>query len=181
MTVLVPCDPIEMKKAIFAAAAIEGPVYIRVARPVVSNITTEDTPFEVGKMVILREGTDVALISTGLMTERALQAALILEKEGISAKVVNVHSLKPFDVAALQQIARGVKGIVTAEEHSVIGGLASVVSENLVGNVPQGFGFERIAIMDQFGKSGKPEDLFSYFHLTDKDIADKARIIVRSK
>ncbi|MDD3903962.1 MAG: transketolase C-terminal domain-containing protein [Sphaerochaeta sp.] len=181
MTVLVPCDPIEMKKAIAAAATINGPVYIRVARPVVSNITTEDTQFEIGKVVTLREGTDVALISTGLMTERALHAALMLEKEGISTKVVNVHSLKPFDVTTIRQIAKSVKGIVTAEEHSVIGGLASAVSESLVGTLPQGFGFEKVAIMDTFGKSGKPEDLFSYFHLTAEDIANKARSIARRK
>jgi len=181
MTVLVPCDPIEMKKAIAAAATINGPVYIRVARPVVSNITTEDTQFEIGKVVTLREGTDVALISTGLMTERALHAALMLEKEGISAKVVNVHSLKPFDVTTIRQIAKSVKGIVTAEEHSVIGGLASAVSESLVGTLPQGFGFEKVAITDTFGKSGKPEDLFSYFHLTAEDIANKARSIARRK
>lgn len=179
MTVLVPCDPIEMKKAVEAAATINGPVYIRVARPVVINITTEETPFDVGKAVTLREGSDVALISMGLMTERALKAADILAAEGISAKVVNIHTIKPFDTDAVRALAKNVKGVVTSEEHSVIGGLYSAVSEALVGQVPVGFSVEPVAIMDKFGRSGKPEDLFTYYHLTSEDIAQKARAIMK--
>lgn len=181
MTVLVPCDPIEMKKAVAAAAKIDGPVYLRVARPVVSNITNEDTPFEIGKAVVLKEGTDVAIVAMGLMTERALQAAILLEKEGVCAKVVNIHTIKPFDSEAIRDIAKTVPGIITCEEHSVIGGLYSAVSESLVGNVPLGFRVEPIAIMDQFGRSGKPEDLFTYYHLTAEDIARKARVILHKE
>ncbi|HKM08618.1 MAG TPA: transketolase family protein [Sphaerochaeta sp.] len=181
MTVLVPCDPIEMRKAVFAAANIDGPVYLRVARPVVSNITSEDTPFEVGKAVVLKEGTDIAIISMGLMTERALQAAKLLEQDGISAKVVNIHTIKPFDKEAIKDIAKNVQGIITCEEHSVIGGLYSAVSETLVGNVPLGFSVEPVAIMDQFGRSGKPEDLFAFYHLTAQDIARKAQAIIKKE
>jgi transketolase len=181
MTVLVPCDPIEMQKAVFAAANINGPVYLRVARPVVSNVTSIDTPFEVGKAVTLKEGNQVALLSMGLMTERALQAAEQLEREGISTKVINIHTIKPFDATAVRMLANSVKGIVTCEEHSVIGGLYSAVSETLVGQVPQGFKVKPVAIMDIFGRSGKPEDLFSYYHLTAEDIAQKARKIVKEE
>ena len=181
MTVLVPCDPIEMKKAVAAAAKIDGPVYLRVARPVVSNITKEDTPFEVGKALVLREGTDVAIISMGLMTERALKAAELLEKEGIRAKVVNIHTIKPFDGEAIRAIAQNVQGMITCEEHSVIGGLYSAVSEALVGKVPLGFKLEPVAIMDQFGRSGKPEDLFAYYHLTAENIVRKAQDILKKE
>ncbi len=181
MTVLVPCDPIEMKKAVIAAAAINGPVYLRVARPVVSNITTDETPFEIGKAVTLREGNDVAIISMGLMTERAMKAAKLLEVEGISAKVVNIHTIKPFDTEAVRVLANSVKGVVTCEEHSVIGGLYSAVAETLIGHVPAGFSVEPVAIMDKFGRSGKPEDLFAYYHLTAEDIVQKARGIMKKE
>ena len=177
MTVLVPCDPIEMAKAVHAAVKIDGPVYLRVARPVVSNITSVETPFEVGKAVLLRDGNDVALVSTGLMSERALQASALLEAEGISAAVLHVHSIKPFDVEAVVTLANRVRGMVSCEEHSVIGGLYSCVSEALVGNVEKGYRLEPVALMDVFGRSGKPEDLFSFYHLTAQDIAKKARSI----
>lgn len=179
MTVLVPCDPIEMNKAVKAAVAIDGPVYIRVARPVVANITSEETAFEVGKALTLREGTDVAIVSMGLMTERAMKAADILVAEGISAKVVNIHTIKPFDTDAMRTLAKSVKGVVTCEEHSVIGGLYSAVCEALVGQVPEGFSVSPVAMMDTFGRSGKPEDLFTYYHLTADDIAQKARMIMK--
>ncbi len=178
MTVLVPCDPIEMKKAVVAASQIDGPVYLRVARPVVESITKEETPFEIGKAVTLKQGSDVAIISMGLMTERALKAAQMLALEGISAEVVNIHTIKPFDVETIRSLSKRFKGIVTCEEHSVIGGLYSAVAETLVGQTPEGFSVEPIAIMDQFGRSGKPEDLFAYYHLTAEDIAHKARIVV---
>jgi len=172
MTVLVPCDPLETKKAVKAAASIYGPVYIRVARPIVKNITNESTPFEIGKAVTLREGKDFAICATGLMTERALAAAEILQKHGIETKVINFHTLKPFDKDTIRKIAGEVKGIVSAEEHSVIGGLGSAIAESLVGHIPRNILFECVAIMDKFGKSGKPEELFTEFHLTASDIVE---------
>ena len=106
MTVLVPCDPIEMKKAVFAAAEINGPVYIRVARPVCDCITEEDTPFVVGKANIMREdGNDVAIVATGLMIPEALKAADLLAADGIKATVVNVHTIKPFDAETIAAVA----------------------------------------------------------------------------
>lgn len=173
MTVLVPCDPIEMRKAVFAAAEINGPVYIRVARPVVENITAEDAPFEVGKANVMKEGTDVAIFATGLMVSRALEAAEMLEKEGISAAVVNFHTIKPIDKETILSYAGKVKGIVTAEEHSVIGGLGSAVAEVLAGNGTAKFAM--VGIQDKFGKSGKPEDLFRAYGLTAENIAAKAK------
>lgn len=173
MTVLVPCDPIETKKAVAAAVAHQGPVYIRVARPVVKNVTDESTPFEIGKAVTLREGKDYAIYATGLMIERALAAAEMLNKSGISVKVVNFHTLKPFDEEMVRKTAGEVKGIVTAEEHSVIGGLGSAVADALVGYTDRDFKFEKIGIIDKFGKSGKPEELFKEYHLTAQDIVNK--------
>ena len=173
MTVLVPCDPIETQKAIRAAASIDGPVYLRIARPIVKNITEELTPFEIGKAVTLRKGNDYAICATGLMTERALAASEILEESGISVRVINFHTLKPFDEETVRKTAAEVKGIVTAEEHSVIGGLSSAVSDAIVGYTGRNFKFEKIAIMDKFGKSGKPEELFKDYHLTAEDIVNK--------
>lgn len=173
MTVLVPCDPIETKKAVAAAAAHQGPVYIRVARPVVKNVTDESTPFTIGKAVTLREGEDYAICATGLMIERALAAAKMLDKSGISVKVVNFHTLKPFDEEMVRKTAGEVRGIVTAEEHSIIGGLGSAVADALVGYTDRDFKFEKIGIIDKFGKSGKPEELFKEYHLTAQDIVNK--------
>ncbi len=173
MTVLVPCDPIEMKKAVFAAAEINGPVYIRVARPVVEDITKEDDPFEVGKANVLKEGKDVAIFATGLMVSRALKAAEMLEAEGISAAVVNFHTIKPIDKETILRYANSVKGIVTAEEHTVIGGLGSAVAEVMAGNGTAKFAM--VGIQDKFGKSGKPEQLFEAYGLTAENIVKNAK------
>ncbi|MEE8885386.1 MAG: transketolase family protein [Eubacteriales bacterium] len=173
MTVLVPCDPTEMEKAVFAAAKIDGPVYIRVARPVCEDITTADTPFIPGKANVLRDGNDVCIISMGLMVPIALKAADLLEKEGISAAVVNMHTVKPIDADTILAYNEKCKGIVTAEEHSIIGGLGSAVAEVLAGHA--GAKFERVGIMDRFGQSGKPEVLFRAYGLTAENIAEKAK------
>lgn len=123
MTIFVPCDPIETKKAVFAAAEINGPVYIRVARPIVDVYTEDSTPFIPGKANIMRDGTDVCIISMGLMIPMALAAADMLAGEGISAAVVNMHTIKPLDTETVLSMANKCGAIVTAEEHSIIGGL----------------------------------------------------------
>lgn len=168
MTILVPCDPAEMEKAVFAAAEINGPVYIRVARPVCEDITTEDTPFIPGKANIMKDGTDVCIISMGLMIPVALKAAEMLAAEGISAAVVNMHTVKPIDTETILAMNEKCKGIVTIEEHSVIGGLGSAVAEVLAGK--EGAKFERIGIQDKFGKSGKPDQLFAEYGLTAENV-----------
>ena len=176
MTVFVPCDPIEMKKAVYAAAEIDGPVYIRVARPVVEDITAEDAPFVPGKANILKEGSDIAIFATGLMVSRALKAAEMLEAEGISAAVVNFHTIKPIDKDMILSMNSKVKGIITAEEHSVIGGLGSAVAEVLAGH--NGAKFDMVGIQDKFGKSGKPDQLFEAYGLTAENIVAKAKAML---
>lgn len=173
MTVFVPCDPKETEKAVMAAAEIDGPVYIRVARPVCEDITEEDTPFIPGKANIMRDGNDVCIITAGLMVPIALKAAEELEKEGISAAVVNMHTIKPIDIEIILEMNKKCKGIVTAEEHSVIGGLGSAVAEVLAGNA--GAKFERVGIQDKFGKSGKPDQLFAAYGLTAENIIEKCK------
>ncbi len=174
MTVIAPCDPVEMRKATLAAAGMDGPVYLRVARPVVANITDPADPFVVGRAALLKDGGDIALVSTGLMTERALKAAETLARQGIRAAVLHLHTIKPFDKEAVRALAARTGGMVTCEEHSVIGGLYSCVCEALVGHVPQGYRVEPVAIMDRYGRSGKPEDLFAFYGLTARDIAARA-------
>ena len=173
MTVFVPCDPKETEKAVMAAAEIDGPVYIRVARPVCEDITEEDTPFIPGKANIMRDGNDVCIITAGLMVPIALKAAEELEKEGISAAVVIMHTIKPIDTEIILEMNKKCKGIVTAEEHSVIGGLGSAVAEVLAGNA--GAKFERVGIQDKFGKSGKPDQLFAAYGLTSENIIEKCK------
>ena len=177
MTIFVPCDPAETEKAVMAAAEINGPVYIRVARPVCDDLTTADTPFIPGKANVMREGTDVCIISCGLMISRALAAAELLEKEGISAAVVNMHTIKPIDSEIILKMNQSCKAIVTAEEHSIIGGLGSAVAEVLAGH--DGAKFARVGIEDKFGKSGKPDQLFEAYGLTAENIAAKSKELLK--
>jgi transketolase len=173
MTIFVPCDPIEMEKAVMAAAGISGPVYIRVARPVCPCITGENDPFIPGKANVLREGSGVSIFATGLMVNEALEAAKLLEQEGISAGVINFHTIKPFDrETALAQVKK-TGAVVTVEEHSIIGGLGSAAAETLAGSGP--FRFTRLGIADKFGKSGTPQDLFREYGLTAAHIAENCK------
>ena len=167
MKVLVPCDPLETEKAVFAAAKMDGPVYIRVARPVVEDITTADTPFIPGKANVLKEGKDACIITCGLMVPVALEAAKKLEADGIGTAVVNMHTIKPIDEEIITKMQAECKAIVTLEEHSVIGGLGSAVAEVLA-KKDSGAKFARIGIEDRFGKSGKPDELFKEYGLTDE-------------
>jgi transketolase len=177
MTVFVPCDPIETEKAVKAAVEIPGPVYIRVARPVCNCVTQENDPFIPGKANMLRDGTDIALFAMGLTIPEALEAAKLLEKDGISAAVVNFHTIKPFDTEAAVRWAAKTGAVLTVEEHSIIGGLGSAASEALAGQ--GGFSFARIGIADKFGKSGTPASLFEEYGLTAPHIASAARKLLR--
>lgn len=173
MTIFVPCDPIETKKAVFAAAEIDGPVYIRVARPVVETITEQNTPFIPGKANVMRDGSDVCIMATGLMIPYALQAADMLAADGIKAAVVNFHTIKPIDKECILAMADKCGAVVTAEEHSVIGGLGSAVAEVLAGNSTAKFA--RVGIQDKFGKSGKPAELFAAYGLSAENIAAQCK------
>ncbi len=178
MTVLVPADAGETKKAVRAAVRHEGPVYIRISRSELPDIIPEDREFVIGKPCQLKEGSDIAVFACGIMTTKAMDAARILEKEGISVRVVNVSSLKPLDEEAVKELSRGVKGIITAEEHSVIGGLTAAVSYILRS---EGLPFEPVAVMDVFGQSGKShEELLEKYGLTEKEIVRAAKKILRN-
>jgi len=177
MTIFVPCDPIETKKAVFAAAEINGPVYIRVARPIVETITTNETPFIPGKANIMKDGSDICIMATGLMLPDALKAADMLAVEGIHASVVNFHTIKPFDTECVLKMAEQCGAVVTAEEHSIIGGLGSAVAEVLAGHSCAKF--VRVGIQDKFGKSGKPADLFAAYGLTAENITAQCKSLIK--
>ncbi|MBM2816247.1 MAG: tkt [Ignavibacteria bacterium] len=169
MTLIVPCDYHEAKKATIAAGRMTGPVYIRFGRSAVPMFTTEETPFEIGKAQIFREGSDIAIIACGLMVWQALLAAEELEKrKGISARVINLATIKPIDVETVTLAARQCGVIVTAEEHQIFGGMGSAVAEVVVKNCPVPMEF--IGIPDRFGESGEPDELLEKLGLTWREI-----------
>ncbi len=170
MTVIVPSDDVEAKAAVKAAYEMEGPVYLRFGRlavPVIND--NEDYKFEIGKGVTLREGKDVTIVATGLCVSSALDAAELLKAEGIDAKVINIHTIKPLDKELIVAAAKETGKIVTVEEHSVIGGLGGAVSEALSEAYP--VPVKRIGVNDQFGYSGPATALVEKFGLDGKGIA----------
>lgn len=173
MVVLCPCDAVETKKMIFAAAEYEGPVYIRMGRLDVETVLEDNYEFQIGLANTLREGTDVSIVSCGLMTQEALKAADILAEEGISVRVINSGSVKPLDGETILKAAQETKFIVTAEEHSVIGGLGAAVSEFLSETHPTLV--KKVGIYDAFGQSGKEQELLEKYELT----ADKLVAVIR--
>ena len=168
MTILNPADAAEAEKLIFAAAAYRGPVYIRLGREPMPVIFGADYEPEIGKAVRLREGKAATIIATGIMVERALLAADILNEKGITVRVINIHTIKPIDSAEIIKAAWETGAIVTAEEHSVIGGLASAVSEVIVQNHPVPMEF--IGVKDRFGQSGTPAQLLEEYGLNPDHI-----------
>jgi transketolase len=179
MTVIVPCDAAETEGAVNAALEISGPVYLRLGRIAVPQINKESYRFEIGKAVILREGNDVTLIGTGIMVNTCLEAAEILQSKGIKAAVINMHTIKPIDEETIEDFARKTGAVVTAEEHSIIGGLGSAVAEVLGERCP--VPLKRIGIRDVFGESGKPEELLIKYSLTAADIIQAAQKVIERK
>ncbi|HEY5537899.1 MAG TPA: transketolase family protein [Acetobacterium sp.] len=179
MTVLCPADAIETEKMMDAAMEINGPVYIRLGRSDVPFLFDEDYEFEVGKASLLKTGRDVTIIATGLMVGAALEAAELLKDDGISARVLNMGSIKPIDMDAIEDAAIKTGAIVTAEEHSIIGGLGGAVAEVLceVAPVPM----ERVGVKDIFGQSGKVGALMEKYELTPKDIVIAAKKAIERK
>ena len=175
MTVICPADASETRKAVFAAAEMEGPVYIRLAR-LATPVFEEDYPFEIGKANVLREGTDVAVFATGLMVSEALKAADLLAAKGVSAAVINVHTVKPIDADCVTEWARKCGRVVTVEEHSVIGGLGDAVAGVLMGKVD--CAFRKIGVQDQFGQSGKAWEVLAEYGLTAPQIAESIKEMV---
>ena len=168
MTVIVPADANEARKATFALAEFQGPAYMRTAR-LATPVFEEDYPFEIGKANVLREGKDVAIFACGLMVAEALEAAKLLADEGVDAAVINVHTIKPIDAACVTEYAQKCGKVVTVEEHSVIGGLGDAVAEVLMGKV--NCKFKKIGVNDQFGQSGKAADVLREYGLTGDQIA----------
>ncbi|MBQ5320458.1 MAG: transketolase family protein [Oscillospiraceae bacterium] len=179
MVIVNPCDDIEAMQAVKAAAEYKGPVYLRFGRLAVEDLNNEDYEFTIGKGVLLRDGTDVTIIATGLPVGRSLKAAELLEKEGISARVVNIHTIKPIDREIIIESAKKTGLIVTVEEHNIIGGLGSAVSEVLSEEVPTKLC--RVGINDTFGYSGPAEELLTRFGLDAEGIKTKIINALKTK
>ena len=179
MKVIVPADSIETKKATLEAARIKGPVYLRFGREKVPVVTSESTPFKIGEAYCCREGSDVAIIACGAMVYEALVAASMLEKEGISAMVINSHTVKPLDKETIVEAAEKTGAVVTAEEHQVMGGMGSAVLEVLAQECP--VPVRMIGVMDRFGESGQPEVLMKAFGLCGENIAKVAKDVLVEK
>ena len=179
MTVLVPCDLTETKKATIAAADYNGPVYIRYGRENIPIITDDKTPFEIGKAVQMKGGKDVCIMACGSMVYESLMAAEILEKEGIKARVLNIHTIKPIDKKAIIDAAKDCGAIVTAEEHQIFGGFGSAVAEVVVANCPVPMEF--VGVNDTFGESGKPADLIVKYGLKDVNIVEAVKKVLKRK
>ncbi len=172
MTVINTCDFNQTKAATLAIAEHEGPVYLRFGRPKVANFTPEDQKFEIGKAVILNEGSDVTIIATGHLVWEALQAAEELEEKGISAEVINIHTIKPLDEEAILKSLKKTGCVVTAEEHNFLGGLGESVARTLSLNHPAPQEF--VATKDTFGESGTPEQLMDKYELNAAAIVKAA-------
>ena len=172
MTVVVPADASEAKKAVAALAEFDGPAYLRLAR-LATPVFEEDYPFELGKANVLRDGSDVAIFACGLMVSEALEAAKLLEADGVSAAVINVHTIKPIDAQCVMDYAQKCGKVVTVEEHSVIGGLGDAVAAVLMGKV--NCKFHKIGVQDQFGQSGKAADVLKEYGLTAPQIAETVK------
>lgn len=173
MTILNPADDVEARLAVRAAAAMQGPVYLRFGRLAVPVIFDSDYRFEIGKGVQLRAGTDLTIIATGLLVGEALAAAELLQNEGISARVINMATIKPLDKDIVLQAARETGVIVTAEEHNIIGGLGSAVCEAVCESVP--VPVVRVGVNDTFGKSGPAAELLKIFGLCAENIVARAK------
>lgn len=180
MVVISPSDAVETKAAIEAVAKYEGPCYVRLGRAAVNVVNDENTyKFEIGKGVLLNEGNDVTIVATGIMVDVALEAKETLAAEGINARVINIHTLKPIDSDLLIKAAKETGAIVTVEEHSVIGGLGSAVSEVVseVYPVP----VVKVGVNDVFGQSGKPDELLAYYGLTANNVVEKVKRAIELK
>ena len=179
LTVLSPCDYVEAKKATIAAGEHVGPCYVRFGREPMPVFTDEKTPFKIGEAIMFREGKDCTIVATGHMVHRALVAAERLEKEGLSVRVLNIHTIKPIDKDAIVQCAEETGCFVTAEEHQLHGGMSSAVAEVLVEHSP--IPVEMIGIRDRFGESGDPEVLMDHFGLGIEHVMDAVRRAVARK
>ncbi|WP_238916606.1 transketolase family protein [Clostridium sp. YIM B02555] len=180
MTIINPADAVETEAAILAVAEYNGPCYVRLGRLAVSIINdAQSYKFEIGKGITLADGNDVTIVATGMMVELALEAKGILSKEGINARVINIHTIKPIDRELLIKAAKETKAMVTVEEHSVIGGLGSAVAEVVTEECP--IPVLKVGIKDTFGESGKPNELLKVYGLTTEAIVEHSKKAVSLK
>ena len=179
MTIIVPCDALEAKRATIGSVNLKGPVYIRLGRSGVPLITKENDPFKIGKADILRDGKDVSIFACGSMVYEAMLACDELKKEGIDARLINLHTPKPIDKDCIIKCAKETGAIVTAEEHTIAGGFGSAIAEVAAENCPVPIKF--VGIRDKFGQSGEPDELFEHFGLTAKHIVKAAKEAIKMK
>jgi len=179
MTVINTCDYNQTKAATIAIADHDGPVYLRFGRPKVANFTPEDQTFEIGKAITLTEGTDVTIVATGHLVWEALEAAKVLNEKGISAEVINIHTIKPLDEKAILDSVSKTGCIVTAEEHNYYGGLGESVARTLAQHQPTPQEF--VATSDTFGESGTPAQLMEKYGLNSASIIKKAELVIKRK
>jgi transketolase len=179
MTVLVPCDFNQAKAATLAAAKMQGPVYLRLGRSKMPCFTPEDMPFEIGKAQLLVEGTDVTLFACGHLVWEALEAAKMLAQEGISAEVVNIHTIKPLDSEAILKSARKTGAVVSCEEHLMNNGLGDSIAQVLARHCPTPM--EYVAVDDKFGESGTPDEMLTNYGLRAKNIVEKVHNVLKRK
>lgn len=179
MVVINPCDYNQTKAATIAIADYHGPVYLRFGRPAIPNFTPADQKFEIGKAVMLNEGTDVTIIATGHLVWKAIEAGEALAAKGISAEIINIHTIKPLDTEAILKSVLKTKCVVTAEEHQMNGGLGDSVSQFLSRNNPTPQEF--VAVNDSFGESGTPDELMKKYGLDSIDIVNAAEKVMKRK
>lgn len=179
MVVINPCDYNQTKAATIAIAKHHGPVYLRFGRPTVPNFTPADQNFEIGKAVMLNEGTDVTIIATGHLVWKAIEAGEKLAEKGISAEIINIHTIKPLDNEAILKSLKKTKCVVTAEEHQMNGGLGDSVAQLLSRNLPSPQEF--VAVNDSFGESGTPDQLMTKYGLDTINIVEAAERVIKRK
>ncbi|MGC9373423.1 MAG: transketolase family protein [Bacteroidales bacterium] len=179
MTVINPCDFNQTKAATIAIANYEGPVYLRFGRPKVPNFTPENQSFEIGKALLLNEGADVSIFATGHLVWKSIEAAQVLEQQGISTEIINIHTIKPLDAEAVLTSVSKTKAVVTAEEHLMNGGLGDSIAQLLSRKMPTPL--EMVAVNDQFGESGKPEDLMKKYGIDSSNIVKAVETVLKRK
>lgn len=179
MVVINPCDYNQTKAATLAIAEYEGPVYLRFGRPKVPNFTPADQKFEIGKALLLNEGTDVSIFATGHLVWKAIEAAQTLEEKGISCEIINIHTIKPLDEEAVLASVSKTKAVVTAEEHMMNGGLGDSIAQLLSRKLPTPL--EMVAVNDKFGESGKPEELLTKYGIDTQNIVESVENVLKRK
>jgi transketolase len=179
MTVINPCDYNQTKAATIAIANYEGPVYLRFGRPKVPNFTPENQSFEIGKALLLNEGADVSIFATGHLVWESIEAAQVMEQQGISTEIINIHTIKPLDEEAVLTSVSKTKAVVTAEEHLMNGGLGDSIAQLLSRKMPTPL--EMVAVNDLFGESGKPEDIMKKYGIDSSNIIKAVETVLKRK